>query len=71
MVGGSEHHTCHQVGVSPQVVDALLCGGAEHLHTLPRGAQQEPAATQTASFTQEHALYRAAASSVLHGVSVI
>lgn len=42
VVGGFEQHACHQVGVSPQIVDALLCGGAEHLHTLSWGAQQEP-----------------------------
>lgn len=34
VVGGFEQHTCHQVGVSPQVVDTLLRVGAEHLHTL-------------------------------------
>ena len=43
VVGGLEQHTCHQVGVSPQVVETLLRGGAEHLHALSRGAQEEAA----------------------------
>lgn len=57
VVGGSEQYTCHQVGVSPQVMDTLLCGGAEHLHTLSCGTQQEPAATNTTmSYTEIHSL---------------
>lgn len=34
VVGGFDQHTGDQVGVSPQVVDALLGGGAVNLHTL-------------------------------------
>lgn len=47
VVGGFDHHTGHQVGVSPQLVHTLLRGGAEHFHAVSRGAQQQPAATRT------------------------
>lgn len=39
MIGGFDEHSGHQVGVSLQVVDALLCGSAENFDTISRGAQ--------------------------------
>lgn len=44
LVRGFEQHTGNQVSVSPQLLDTLLCGRAEHLHTLSRGTEQESAA---------------------------
>ena len=58
VVGGFEPDPRHQAGVSPQVVDTLLGGGAEHLHTLSRGAQEEAAATSTHSLHEELSLYQ-------------
>lgn len=48
VVTGVEANTGHQVCVSPEVVNALLGGGAEHFYTFSRGTQQEPASTQHA-----------------------
>lgn len=45
MVGGLEQHTRDQVGVSPQFMNALLCGRAVHFNTLSGGTQEEPALT--------------------------
>lgn len=42
MIGGFDEHSGHQVGVSLQVVDALLGGSAVNLDTISRGAQQQP-----------------------------
>lgn len=42
MIGGFDEHSGHQVGVSLQVVDALLGGSAVNFDTISRGAQQQP-----------------------------
>lgn len=39
MIGVFDEHPGHQVGVSLQVVDALLGGSAVNLDTISRGAQ--------------------------------
>lgn len=56
MIGGFDEHPGHQVGVSPQRVDALLGGGAVHLDAISRGAQQEPWTDNT--HTQPRAILR-------------
>lgn len=48
VVAGVEMNSGHQVCVSPQVVDALLGGGAEHFYAFSRSTQQEPASTKHA-----------------------
>lgn len=54
MVGGVDQDTGHQVCVSPQVVNTLFCGGAEHFYAFSRGTQQEPAYTTTMFYRQKH-----------------
>lgn len=46
VVEGVDQDTGHLVRVSPEAVDALFCGGAEHSDALSRGTQQEPAPTR-------------------------
>lgn len=48
VVAGVEVNSGHQVCVSPEVVDALLGGGAEHFYAFSRSTQQEPASTKHA-----------------------